>query len=167
MEVSLNAAALSDYLSKHNENNHLYVLENMFREMLQIYALKKCELSATLTNYGNISLVLEALNPGNHELCQNALVKMANSIENNKSFPMHPTFKVAAFFEGYVRNKLLDVQYDLMAIPGEVKDMAHHKLGEEVYDFNQRIEDLPDTGYKTLTSDYCKVIIILTLFTIL
>ncbi len=146
MELSLTSDSISTLIShwKNRNTNHLYYLENMFREMLPSYATNKCELYATLLDSGNISLILEALNPGDHKLCRDALLQLANLVSNNQSFPVHPTFKIAAsIFDSLARDALLGLQNRVLNSPEQIKNAIQGELGDKLSDVEDRVNELP------------------------
>jgi len=67
---------LYEFIAASPANNHLYVLEKLLRERLTRKASEKCHLYIYLTTTGNLSIVLEALNAGDHLVCSGALVRL-------------------------------------------------------------------------------------------
>ena len=138
---------LSEYLNQHHEENHLYVLENMLRHMLPPYAARKCDLFTSLTDSGNISLIVEAINPGDRQECQDGLLTITNAIKHKKSHSHGPEreFKMAAFIsaEAWFRNTLVSFQDRVTDIGADLRDQANAKIGETVQDVDNKIHALP------------------------
>lgn len=143
MEIPLNNNNLVKFMSDKEDKNHLFVLENLLRDMLPPYASNKCKLFAFLTNSGNVTVVLEAINAGNHELCSDALVKLGATI-HNQSFSGHPKFKIAhsSIFDpgSWVKNKILSVQDRIINSPNEIKDVVVNKAGEELLELDDYVD---------------------------
>ena len=152
MEVTLDTRLVSDFVSQWEGKNHLYVLINMFRGMLPKYAGDKCDLSGSMTDGGNISLVLEAINAGDHALCESALMHLAKKINNNHSFPMRPTFKIAAnIIEIITREGLKTLQDKITKTPEKIKNVIGTKIGETLEETEDRldeVEEIDDYDYE-------------------
>lgn len=150
-QVSLNFQALNEFISHHEEKNHLYVLENMFREMLPPYAVSKCDLSTSLTDKGNISLILEAVNPGDHQLCQDAILSITNSIKNGFIHEMPRKFEMAALLgiDSWLRDQVVDLQDQILDTSGDLKNQFNAKLGETLLTVDDKIQQLPSRGHKS------------------
>ena len=160
-EVDLTSKALRKFMSDHKEKNHLYVLENMLREMLPPYAVKKCDLTGSLTNKGNVSLILEAVNPGDHQLCQDALKVITNTINSfhGQSRRDVGNFELAPFlsFESWLNDQVVNFQDKILGVGDD--------LGNQAYDiFGDTIQNLDDSvssrGMKITTYTFVIVSII-------
>lgn len=151
-QVSLNLQALNEFIAHHEEKNHLYVLENMFREMLPPYAARKCDLSASLTDTGNISLILEAVNPGDHQLCQDAILSITSSIKNGFIHDMPRKFEMAAFMsiDNWFRDQVVGVQDRILEASDDLRNQARIKLGDTLREADDKIQRLPNSAHKTL-----------------
>lgn len=131
--------------------------------MIPLNAKAKCVLSSSLTDGGNISLVLEALNPGDHQECKDALLAIIDSIDRNKSVRnSQPRFKMAAFIdlESWARNQLLDVQDQLLNAAEDAKDKANMKVVEKVQEVDRKI---PVNGISTLPAQVYTYVSLLSL----
>ena len=162
-QIRLDIAALSGFISDHEEKNHLYVLENMLREMLPTYAAHKCDVSVSLTNNGNISLILEAANPGDHQLCQDATSSVINSI-NSGSTRTHPgsneiprnvdtprKFEMAAFLsvDSWLRDQVVGVQDRIIETADDLRNQANVKLSDTLLTVDDKVQNLPSKGHAT------------------
>lgn len=141
MEIAMNGDKIKEFVSKNKGNNHLYVLENILRSMLPIYASKKCELFAVLTNSGNLSIVLEAVNAGNHALCSDALAKLGAPPHNVQSRPTID--KAYSLFDpsSWVRDKVYNVQDSVIGSPGVIKNVIENKIGESFLDAEDYVDE--------------------------
>ena len=74
--------ALSGLVQHWEHTNHLYIAENYLRKLVPVNAEKECALSVTLTDKGEIEVVLAALNPKHAELCIAASKEMAEVVNN-------------------------------------------------------------------------------------
>ena len=149
MEIPLNSDKLADYASAHEGNNHLYVLEKLLRDMLPPHASKKCELSGTLTNSGNLSIVLEAINAGNHALCNDALPKLEKQVHKVQSQPS-PMVAYNLFNPStWLHNKALDIQDSVINSPVQIRDSIKNKVGEGLLEA-ESYADQPKNGAQQL-----------------
>lgn len=157
-QIRLDIAALSDFISNHEEKNHLFVLENMLREMLPPYAVQKCDVLVSLTNSGNISLILEAVNPGDNQLCQDATLSVTNSIESGITHPgsnemprnvdTPRKFEMAAFLsvDSWLRNQVVEVQDTILDSADDFRNEADVKLSDTLLTVDDEIQELPSKG---------------------
>ncbi len=83
MVVHPNTKQMSALLSTWTDVNHMYVIENFLRQLLSDQASKYCELSATLTNAGNISVVLESVQSDKYTVCKNSARELAREINGH------------------------------------------------------------------------------------
>ncbi len=124
--------AMATLISTWKDVNHMYIIENFLRKLLSPKASKKCELSATLTNAGNISVVLESLKPGDYSICRASAKQLAKEI--NGHYPdmedsmLRPMAKTAALLgvlnplEGATK-WLQDTQASIVGgVKGSVRD---------------------------------------------
>lgn len=150
-QVRFNHTALNEFISHHKEKNHLYVLENMLREMLPPFAENKCDLSASLTNKGNISLILEAVNPGDTQMCQGAILGIANYIKNGFIHDVPRKFEMAAFLsvDKWFRDQVIGFQDKIKDTAGDLGNQANVKLGDTLLTLDGKIQDLPSKGHTT------------------
>ncbi len=63
--------------------NHMYVVENFLRQLVSAKASRQCELSATFTTTGNISIVLESIQGGDYTVCKNSARELAREINGH------------------------------------------------------------------------------------
>lgn len=169
-QVALNNKALTEFISLHEDKNHLYVLENVFRDILPPYAVRKCDISGSMTDTGNVSLILEAVNPGDHQLCQDALRSMTNAINRNKSlYSLQPKFEIAAFInlESWFRNQVVDIQDQILSASDDLKNKAQVKLGETVQGIDNKVQALPSGGNKVVVSVDAHILILTLTFLVL
>ena len=109
--------ALSSLAKHWEEVNHLYIIENFLRKLLTSIAVKKCELTSTLTDSGNISIVLAAVNPEEHKMCSDGIMQLVKTINEHpaslKNSMIGPVAKTAAMvnpfnpgasFQSYLSN---------------------------------------------------------------
>ena len=73
---SLNSTILYNLIEMDENNNHLYVVENYLRAILPRSVSEKCHLYSYITSLGLVSVVLEALEAEDHELCHTALKRI-------------------------------------------------------------------------------------------
>ena len=151
-QFSINLEQLTGFLIHQEEKNHLFIIDNLFRDMLPPYAVSKCELSASLTVNGNISLILEAVNPGDYQLCRDALQSITTRIKRSASLQNTPRkFEMAAFLnlESWLKNQAVDIQDTVFNAADDLQNQARVKFGETVLDVNDRIQNLPNSGAQT------------------
>lgn len=152
--------SLAEFTSHHEDKNHLYVLENLLREMIPRYAFNKCDLSGSLTDTNNISLILEAVNPGDHQLCQDALLSIITTLKRNKTRrDLTPEFEMAAFIslESLVRDQVIGIQDEILKVSNDLQNEAEVKIGEELEDVDEEVDNL-SRGWKSATSVYVLIL---------
>lgn len=149
VQLAMNAEALSKFIAERGDNNHVYILENFFRNQLPDYAKRKCDLYGYLTTSGNLSLLLEALNPGDHLLCEKALLQVTTIDSHNDSKPGQRQLKTAALFEGIIRNEIVNIQNRAIRISGNIRNDASNKFKGSIYDIDQRLDHVPQNGERT------------------
>ena len=136
----------------------------MFHSMLPTYAVDKCEVSASLTDHGNISLILEAVNPGDHQLCQDAVTSISTSINTDPLEHNTPRkFEMAAFInlDSWVRNTAIDVQDRIRSGANDLKNQANVKFGQTLQDLDKNIQRLPSKGQEKTHSAMVFIICLL------
>lgn len=150
-QVGLNLTALSEFISHHKEKNHLYVLENMLREMLPPYAVSKCDLSMSLTDKGNVSLILEAVNPGDTQMCQGAILGITNAIKNGFVHDAPRNFEMAAFLnvDSWFRDQVIGLQDRITDTADDLSNQANVKLDGTLLTLDDKIQRLPSKGHTT------------------
>ena len=124
----------------------MHAVEDLLRVMIPPQAENKCKLYSSLTDSGNISLILEALNPGDHQDCKDALLLITNTINRNKTVRnIHPKFEMAAFIslESWARNQLIDIQDQILNAAEDLKDQTNVKLADTVQDIDNKVQGLP------------------------
>lgn len=130
-------------MSDHKEKNHLYVLENMLREMLPPYAIKKCDLTGSLTNKGNVSLILEAVNPGDHQLCQDALLVITSTINSfhGQSRRDVGNFEMAPFLslESWINDQVVGFQDQIVGAKDDFGNQAYDIFGDTIQDLDNSV----------------------------
>ena len=82
MTVHPDVEALAELARHWEETNHLYIAENYLRKLVPVNAEKECALSASLTDKGEIELVLAAVNPKHADLCLAASKELAEVVNN-------------------------------------------------------------------------------------
>ncbi len=124
--------AMAALISTWKDINHMYIIENFLRKLLSPKASKNCELSATLTNTGNISVVLESLKGGDYSICTASAKQLAKEI--NGHYPaledsmLRPMAKTAALLGALnpleqATNWLQDTQASIVGgVQGTVRD---------------------------------------------
>ena len=95
--------AVSALVSTWKDVNHMYIVENFLRKLLSDNASRKCELSATLTNAGNISVVLESIKAKDYTVCQASAKDLATAINGHvpevEDSMLRPMAKTAALMD--------------------------------------------------------------------
>lgn len=168
-QVDLTSKALRKFMSDHKEKNHLYVLENMLREMLPPYAITKCDLTGSLTDEGNVSLILEAVNPGDHQLCQDALQVITSTTNSfhDQSRRDVANFELAPFLslESWINDQVVGFQDQIVGARDDFGNQAYDIFGDTIQDLDNSI---PSKGMKkTMKSIYTFVIISLIKFSLI
>ena len=102
-------------------NNHLYVVENYLRAILPRSVSEKCHLYGFITSLGLVSIVLEALEAEDHELCHTALKRIqihinkpAKRVKFGKSYFIGDIIKFGETVKGYMYDKpkeFIDTQF--------------------------------------------------------
>ena len=95
--------AVAALVSTWKDVNHMYIVENFLRKLVSDDASRKCELSATLTNAGNISVVLESIKEPDHTVCQSSAKDLATAINGHvpevEDSMLRPMAKTAALMD--------------------------------------------------------------------
>ena len=148
-QISLKSNKLSNFVFKHEEQNHLFAVESLLRNMLPPYGMKKCKLFSSLTDSGNISLILEAVNPGDHQECKDAVLKVINNVNRNKTArDVNREFEMAAFLdlENWAEDTMMDIQDKLAETADDLKNQAAVKSAETLNEFDNKVDQLPSHG---------------------
>ena len=128
MEISLNVNKIANFISNKEDKNSLYDLENFLRNLLPLEITTRCQLFASLTSSGNLLLVLEALNAGNHEMCSDALVSLGETLHEHSS---DPQIARSLFNPGsWLKDKVVDVQDTIIDAPQDIWDYLDTKVDE-------------------------------------
>ncbi len=155
---------LSHFILAHEERNYLFEVVNLFRRLLPDYGREKCELSGILTSSNNISLSLEALNDGDHLLCQEALLSITiKSFTKGKSLRkavLDPTFEMAPFIslDSWIRDQVVVIQDEILIGSDGFKARVNNKVGDTLLDIDNRV---PPANGQTLTGAYYYLYILL------
>ena len=138
----------------------MYVLENMLREMLPSYAASKCDLSAFLTDRGNISLIVEAMNPGDHMVCQDATYSITNAIKKPTA---SRNFEIAAFLsiDSWFRDQVIRVQDQVMSGADDLRNQVDMKVGDTLLTVDEEVDRRRNMGSTILPSTRASTAIIL------
>ena len=124
--IKLNRTMLYEFLATNRGNNHLYVVENLLRDKLPKRVMNKCHLYGYMTSSGAVSMVLEALNAGDHNLCHSALLQLQTIVTKAAGQPKFKTVYGMLEPRGWVRNKMLSFQHTVLEPPGY---MEHERPG--------------------------------------
>ena len=106
IDVSPDTSALAALAEHWEDVNHLYVLENFLRRMLSTEAGQKCDLTATLSDNGHISVVLAAAKMSDAARCKAASKELVESINNPPKKVANSILKPVAASAKEVPNKL-------------------------------------------------------------
>lgn len=101
-------------VKKWEQVNHLYIVENFLRRLLSEEAGRKCRLSTTLSNNGDISVVLAAVKSRDAGRCMAASKELMETINNppkkvasNVLKPVAATAKVVPSIKGGRTGKMI------------------------------------------------------------
>jgi len=100
-----NRRAMKALFSTWYEASHLYIMENFLRKHLSAHASQYCELSASLTNNGRISVTIQAIKPTHSAACLQGAGQLAHTI--NHRYPKNKFAapgKTAPLIEGMIEN---------------------------------------------------------------
>ena len=78
--MSPNAKGLASLVGQWEDMNHLYVVENFLRRLLPEEAHGQCSLSLTLTDEGELSAAVAAMDSGDSGICHRAASSLVNVI---------------------------------------------------------------------------------------
>ena len=78
VSIHPNAKGLADM----KESNHMYVVENFIRKLVPESASKNCHLTTTMTDKGDLSIVLEAVSGAHDTQCIAASKELVELINN-------------------------------------------------------------------------------------
>ena len=142
--MQLNTTSVYKFILANEENNHLYVIENLLRDQLPHDVADKCHLYSYMTNAGAMSIVLEALNPGDYHLCNAALSTLKGKTKNSES-----NFEIAFFvgnliknqLENYIQKKVLSFQDKLLKAPDAVRNKLSQSVNENVNKLDKAVDD--------------------------
>lgn len=150
MLVRPDSDALTDLVKSWEEINHLYVVENFLRNLLSKEETSKCDVTATLTNSGNFSVVLSALSPTDHTTCFLAGKKLADSI-NSKSprtqdAMLSPVAKTAALLNPFnpgasIKGFLHTTQNQMISKANDLRDQATGKANDALLEVDRKVQE--------------------------
>lgn len=159
MEIALRSHLLSNFALIHGERNHLFEVVNLFHTLLPDYGKKKCQLSGTLTSSNNISLSLVAHNDGDHLICQDALLSIANTKhfakgKASRKAGVGPSFEMAPFIslDSWMRDQVIGIQDKVLVASDDFKSQFDQKVGETLLEFDERVPPLSNRQTATLTT---------------
>lgn len=148
--VRPDSAALAELVKSWEEVNHLYVVENFLRHLLSQEETFMCELTATLTNSGNFSVVLSAVTPTGHTICLNAGKNLVQAI-NKKSSPtqdamLRPVAMTAALMnpfnpEATIKGFLLNTQNQMMSKASDLRGQAASKANDALIEADRYVKE--------------------------
>ena len=148
--VHPDSGALAELVQSWEEINHLYMVENFLRHLLSNEEAAKCELTATLTNSGNFSVVLSAATATDHTICLNAGKNLAQAINKKSSMTedamLGPVAKTAKFInpfnpEASIKGFILDSQNKMMSKASDLKDQAAGKANDALVDAEKHVKE--------------------------
>ena len=149
MLVHPDSGALAELVKSWEEINHLYVVENFLRHLLSKEEASKCELTATLTNSGNFSVVLLAVSATDHSTCLNAGKNLVQAINKKTSTTqdamLHPVAMTAALMnpfnpEATIKGFLLKSQNRMMSKAYDLRDQAADRANDALIDADRRVK---------------------------
>jgi hypothetical protein len=148
--VQPDSSALAELMQSWEEVNHLYMVENFLRHLLSKEEASKCELTATLTNLGNFSVVLSAASATDHTICLNAGKNLVQAINDKSSTTqdamLHPVAKTAALInpfnpEATIKGFLLDSQNKMMTKASGLRDQAANKANDALVEVDKEVKE--------------------------
>ena len=148
--VHPDSSALAELVQSWEEVNHLYVVENFLRHLLSNEEASKCELTATLTNSGNFSVILSAASATDHTVCLNAgknLVQVINKKSSSTQDAMlRPVAMTAALMnpfnpEATVKGFLLNTQNRMMSKASDLRDHAAGKANDALVEADRHVKE--------------------------
>ena len=148
--VRPDSSALAELVQSWEEVNHLYMVENFLRHLLSNEEVSKCELTATLTNSGNFSVVISAATATDHTICLNAGKNLVQTINKKSSTTkdamLSPVAKTAALInpfnpEATIKGFLLDSQNKMMSKASDLKDQAAGKANDALVEADKHVKE--------------------------
>ena len=132
--VRPDSKALAALVSNWEDVNHLYIVENFLRKLLPKTSATSCELTASVTNSGNISVILEAMDTKDVNICKQSTQELANAInshspnvEDSMLRPMALTAAMIGPMGGF--NRFLERTQDtVLSLPGQAKGKLNDGL---------------------------------------
>lgn len=126
------------------------MVENFLRHLLSNEEVSKCELTATMTNSGNISVVLSAASATDHTTCLNGGKTLVQAI--NKKSPttqgamLRPVAMTAALMnpfnpEATIKGYLLNTQNQMMSKASDLRDQATSKANDALVDAEKQVKE--------------------------
>ena len=126
--------ALAALISNWEDVNHLYIVENFLRKLLPKTSATSCELTASVTNSGNISVILEAMNTKDEDVCKRTAQELANAVNshspNVEDSMLRPMALTAAMIGpmGDFNRFLEKTQDTVLSLPGRAKGKVNDGL---------------------------------------
>ena len=148
--VRPDSGALAELVQSWEEVNHLYMVENFLRHLLSKEEASKCELTATLTNSGNFSVVLSAATATDHTICLNAGKNLVQAINKKSSTTqdamLSPVAMTAALMnpfnpEATIKGFLLDSQNKMMSKASDLRDQAAGKANDALIEADRHVKE--------------------------
>ncbi len=148
--VHPDSGALAELVQSWEEVNHLYMVENFLRHLLLKEEASKCELTATLTNSGNFSVVLSTASAIDHTICLNAGKNLVHAINDKSSITqdamLRPVAKTAAFInpfnpEATIKGFLLDSQNKMMSKATDLRDQAANEANDALIEAEREVKE--------------------------
>ena len=167
VEVALLSKPLSKFVFSHEERNHIFEVVNLFHNLLPQHGKEKCKLSGSLTNSGNVSLSLEALNAGDHMLCQNALHSITASFKAVKGKSLRkavvePGFEMAPFIslDSWLQGQVIGIQDQVLTASDDFRARVNNKVGETLLEIDEKLPPEQFNGQTLSIFHHCVVTVL-------
>ena len=179
--VRPDASGLAALVKKWEQVNHLYIVENFLRRLLSKEAGQKCGLSATLSDNGDISVVLAAIKSQDAGRCMAASKELMETINNppkkvasNVLKPVAATAKVipnkglrTAKIIGTLNtlNQVTDALNKVGELPNKVQTQAKTSLHKGMNTMMKKTDEWEEGISGASISHVCLVTLVITLAT--
>ena len=126
------------------------MVENFLRHLLSAEEASKCELTATLTNTGNFSVILSPTSAVDHTICLDAGTNLVQAINTKSSTTqdamLRPVAMTAALMKpldpkAYIKGYLIDTQNQVISKAVDLRGHAEKKAKDALIEADRRVKE--------------------------
>lgn len=138
------ASQLAELVKDWPEINHLYMIENFLRRLVPEQVTSLCDLSLTLTDTGDIMMVLEAVHDQQSGVCQAAAMEVTEKINTPSSdSALEPVVRTARLLGGLGGSMIQNsVQEQSDLITGDVAKMRADTTNKMAGTYNNQMKSV-------------------------